>query len=105
MTALGRISSHYYIKYPSIAVYNEHLKANMGLIELLKVFSLSHEFKYIPIRDEEKGEVQKLMESVPVPIKGSPEDPPTKMNILLQAYIGRLSLNGFAMNADMVYAT
>jgi len=40
-----------------VAVYNEHLKPNMGMIELLKVFSLSNEFKYIPIREEEKIEL------------------------------------------------
>ncbi len=57
VTILGRIASHYYIKYPSMAIYNEHLKSHMNLIELFKVFSLSHEFKFIPIREEEKGEL------------------------------------------------
>lgn len=66
-----------------MAVYNQHLKPNMGMIELLKAFSLSHEFKHIPIREEEKLELQRLMMSVPVPIKGSPEDPTTKINVLL----------------------
>jgi len=82
-TPLGKIASHYYIKYPSIAVYNTELKPQMGIIELLKVFSMSYEFKYIPIRMEEKGELRKLMETVPIPIKSSPEDPITKINILL----------------------
>lgn len=82
-TQLGKIASHYYIKYPSIAIYNEHLKANMGMIELLRVFSLSSEFKFIPIREEEKQELLKLMENVPIPIKGSQEDTATKVNVLL----------------------
>lgn len=56
-TALGRIASYYYIKYPSMALYNQHLKSNMGMIELFKVFSLSNEFKLIPIREEEKVEL------------------------------------------------
>ena len=105
VTALGKIASHYYIKYPSIATFNEHIKPTMGLIELFRVFSLSHEFKYIPIRDEEKIEIRKLMETVPVPVKGSPEEPATKVNILLQSYISRLKLDGFALNADMSYVT
>jgi pre-mRNA-splicing helicase BRR2 len=104
-TALGKIASHYYIKYPSIAIYNEHIKPNMGIIELFKVFSLSNEFKYIPIREEEKLELLKLMESVPLPIKGSAEDPTTKINVLLQAYISRSKLDGLALNSDMVYVT
>ena len=104
-SALGKIASHYYIKYPSMEVYNKHLKQNMGIIELFKTFSLSNEFKYIPIRDEEKGELLKLMDAVPIPIKGSAEDPAIKINILLQAYIGRLKMDGFALNSDMIYVT
>lgn len=104
-TALGKISSHYYVKYPSMEIYNKHLKPNMGIIELLKVFSLSNEFKYITIREEEKGELAKLMESVPIPVKGSLEEPSAKINVLLQAYIGRLKMEGYALNADMVYVT
>jgi pre-mRNA-splicing helicase BRR2 len=45
------------------------------------------------------------METVPVPIKGSAEDPTTKINILLQVYISRLSLDGYALNSDMIYIT
>jgi hypothetical protein len=29
----------------------------MGMIEIFKLFSLSSEFKFIPIREEEKGEL------------------------------------------------
>lgn len=105
VTALGKIASHYYIKYPSIATFNEHIKPNMGIIDLFRVFSLSHEFKYVPIREEEKAEIQKLLEMVPIPVKGSPEENSTKVNILLQAYISRLKLEGFALNADMAYIT
>lgn len=56
-TFLGRIASDFYIKYPNMAIYNQHLKPNMGMIDILKVFSLSQEFKLIPIREEEKGEL------------------------------------------------
>lgn len=43
----------------------------MGMIELFKVFSLSNEFKFIQIREEEKIEMGKLVDGVPLPIKGS----------------------------------
>lgn len=36
-----------------------------------RVFSLSSEFRNIAVRDEEKLELQKLMERVPIPIKVS----------------------------------
>ena len=55
----------------------------MGMIDVLKVFSLSQEFKLIPIREEEKAELSKLMMSVPAPIQGTPDDPTTKVNVLL----------------------
>ena len=58
-TTLGRIASHYYIKHASIAIYNEHIRSNIGLIDLFRIFSLSAEFKYIPIRDSEKAELEK----------------------------------------------
>ena len=77
----------------------------MGIIELFKIFSLSSEFKFIPIREEEKIELQKLIESVPLPVKGSYQDPTTKINILLQAYISKLKMDGYALNADMIFVT
>ena len=70
-TFLGKISSHFYVKYSSMAIYNTNLKPNSGLIELFKIFSMSSEFKFLSVRDEEKNELQKLIDSVPVPIKGS----------------------------------
>ncbi|CAJ1373140.1 unnamed protein product, partial [Effrenium voratum] len=103
VTALGRVASHYYIQHPSIATYNDHLRPMMSDIELLRLFSLSHEFKYIPVREEEKVEMQKLVERVPVPVKGSTDEPSSKVNVLLQAYISKLKLEGFALMSDMVY--
>lgn len=64
---------------------------------------MSVEFKLVPIRDEEKNELVKLVESVPIPIKGSADDPTTKISVLLQAYISRLPLEGYALNSDKVY--
>jgi hypothetical protein len=36
---------------------------------LFRVFALSDEFKYIPVREEEKLELSKLLERLPVPVK------------------------------------
>jgi pre-mRNA-splicing helicase BRR2 len=103
VTALGRVASHYYIKHPSISTFNDHLKPMMSDIELLRLFSLSHEFKYIPVREEEKVELAKLVERVPVPVKGGADEASSKVNVLLQAYISKLKLDGFALLSDMVY--
>lgn len=83
-TDLGRIASHYYIKYTTLATYNDHLKPTMGDIELLRLFALSDEFKYIIVRDEEKLELAKLLERVPIPVKEGIEEPIAKINVLLQ---------------------
>lgn len=40
-TFLGKISSYYYVKYASMAIYNTNLKPNIGMIELFKIFSMS----------------------------------------------------------------
>lgn len=105
VTDLGRVASHYYVTHGSMAVFNEHLKAQMSDIELFRLFSLSGEFKYINVREEEKQELERLLEKVPIPVKEAIEEPTAKVNVLLQAYISRLRLEGFALLADMVYVT
>lgn len=105
VTELGRIASHYYISHYSMATYNQHLKPMMSIVDLFRVFALSDEFKYIPVREEEKLELHKLLERVPIPVKESLEEPTAKINVLLQAYISQLKLDGFALMSDMVYVT
>ncbi|XP_069799536.1 U5 small nuclear ribonucleoprotein 200 kDa helicase [Dendropsophus ebraccatus] len=105
VTELGRIASHYYITNDSMQTYNQLLKPTLSEIELFRVFSLSSEFKNITVREEEKLELQKLLERVPIPVKESIEEPSAKINVLLQAYISQLKLEGFALMADMVYVT
>jgi pre-mRNA-splicing helicase BRR2 len=75
----------------------------MTTIELFRVFALSKEFKLLPVRQEEKLELSKLLERVPIPVKEGVEEPAAKINVLLQAYISGLKLEGFALVADMVY--
>ncbi|GJQ87042.1 hypothetical protein Trydic_g12622 [Trypoxylus dichotomus] len=105
VTEIGRIASHYYCTHETMATYNQLLKPMLSEIELFRVFSLSGEFKNITVREEEKLELQKLMERVPIPIKESMEEPSAKVNVLLQAYISQLKLEGFALMSDMVYVT
>jgi pre-mRNA-splicing helicase BRR2 len=102
-TALGRVASHYYVTHGTVATYNEYLKPTLGDIELFRLFSLSGEFKNVVVRQEEKEELRKLLERVPIPVKESMEEPSAKVNVLLQAYISGLRLEGFALTADMVY--
>lgn len=102
-TDLGRIASHYYVAYTSMSIYNKHLKPNMNMIDLFRVFALSNEFKQIPVRQEEKLELAKLIERVPIPVKEGVDEPIAKVNVLLQAYISQLKMSGFDIVTDMVF--
>eukprot|EP00906_Rhabdomonas_costata_P006818 RCo009880 len=105
VTDLGRVASHYYISHTSINTYNEHLKPTMMDLEIFRLFALSNEFSNITVREEEKQELAKLLEQVPIPVKETVEEPSAKVNVLLQAHISSLKLEGFALMADMVYIT
>ncbi|KAL2643968.1 hypothetical protein R1flu_011555 [Riccia fluitans] len=105
VTDLGRIASYYYITHGTMATYNEHLKPTMGDIELCRLFSLSEEFKFVTVREEEKMELAKLLDRVPIPVKESLEESSAKINVLLQAYISQLKLEGLSLTSDMVFIT
>jgi pre-mRNA-splicing helicase BRR2 len=64
----------------------------MSEIEIFRLFSLSGEFHQIRVRDDEKLELSKLILRVPIPVKESIDEPSAKVNILLQAFISRLTL-------------
>ena len=104
-TAFSKIAAHYYISHESMQVFSAELKPHMGLIDLLRLFAMSREFKYIPIRESERIELQRFIDKVPIPVKGTLEEPSTKINILLQAYISKYKLEGFDICSDMVYVS
>lgn len=104
-TELGGVAADFYVTHQSMSVYVENMKSSTTDVDLLRVFSLSGEFRHMRVRDEEKLELLRLAERVPIPIKESLEEPTAKVNVLLQAYISNLSLDGLALKADMVYVT
>lgn len=55
----------------------------MNIIDLIWLFALSSEFSSIPVRENEKLELQKFIDRVPIPVKGSLDEPATKINVLL----------------------
>jgi pre-mRNA-splicing helicase BRR2 len=102
-TALGRVASYYYVSHETVSTFNANLKPSMNDIEIFRLFSLSGEFKQIHVREEEKLELQKLVQRVPVPVKEGVEEASAKVNCLLQAYISRLKMEGFALVAGMYH--
>jgi pre-mRNA-splicing helicase BRR2 len=104
-TELGRIASDYYIGHHTMSIYSEHLKPTLGDIDLLRLFAMSGEFKHMRVREEERLELLRLADRVPIPIKESLDEPAAKVNVLLQAYVSNLKLDGLALAADTVYVT
>ena len=102
-TPEGKIASEFYIKCNTLKNFSENLTGDLTSIDLLRVFTLADEFQYVTNREEELPELEKLKSSVPFPVKGSLEQPQSKINILLQCYIGGVSLEGYALAADLVY--
>ena len=100
---IGKIASFYYIKHNSMGTYNQNINENMNELDILRLFSLSEEFKLIPLREEEKKEVKSLSNKVPFPLKSGLEESCTKINILLQCYISNISLEGYAISSDMIF--
>lgn len=103
LTELGKIASHFYLAPATIATYLKLLRAWHSKIDVLLVFSQLQEFCQVSVRVEERAEVKKLATMCPIPIKEDPVTGPAKINILLQAYLLRANLYGFALAADMTY--
>ncbi|CAH2075754.1 unnamed protein product, partial [Thlaspi arvense] len=53
-----------------------------GDIKLYQLFLLSEKFKYGIVRKDEKIELAKLLDRVPIPINESLEEPSAKINVL-----------------------
>ena len=100
---IGRVAAYYYCTHETMDTLKMFLKKSMSDIEVFKVFSKCAEFRNITVREEDKMEIKKLLENVPIPIKEGAEDPPTKINCLLQAYISQLKLDRFTLSSDTAY--
>lgn len=104
-TELGRIAARFYIHPRTAHMYNTSLRPWMGDTDLLRVFARLGEFEHLAVRREETMEMEKLAAKCPIPLKDPPDTAPAKVGVLLQAYIGGLVLDGFALAADMVHVT
>ena len=112
-TETGIVASHYYVKYASLELYNQLVHPTMQDQDVFDVVARSAEFENIQVRDEERQELLHLLaDCTQVKIKlmdmegeGILLDERTKVNILLQAYISRAQVEGFALVADMNHIT
>eukprot|EP00760_Papus_ankaliazontas_P014016 PhM_4_TR15938/c0_g1_i1/m.286/K12854/SNRNP200, BRR2; pre-mRNA-splicing helicase BRR2 len=100
-TSLGRVAAHYAVSHKSVTAYNQLLKPTMSYIDLFRLFAASDECQKLYVRMDEKSEIAKLKQSVPIPIREAEDTSAAKVNVLLQAYISRVGLDGFCLLSDM----
>ncbi|CAI5983359.1 unnamed protein product [Closterium sp. NIES-65] len=106
VTELGRVASHFYIRYSSVETYNELLRRHMSESEIVDVIARSSEFENIVVREEEMPELFTLRSKFcPLDVKGGPEDKIGKINILIQVYLSRGYLDSFSLIADTAYVS
>jgi pre-mRNA-splicing helicase BRR2 len=60
-TPQGRIASHYYLSCDSMKTIGSALRPTLSDIDLLKIFSSSHEFINVRTRASEKLELRNLI--------------------------------------------
>lgn len=102
-TYLGELAANFYISPESAFIYSHQLKPWLSDIDIIRVFSRSTEFSSIPVRQSESQEIKHLASLMPIPIRDPLDSRFAKISVLLQAYISRLKLTGFALNSDVVY--
>ncbi|XP_037079390.1 activating signal cointegrator 1 complex subunit 3-like [Pollicipes pollicipes] len=104
ITDLGRIASHYYIKYDTVEVINELIQPAMDERDILAMISRSSEFEQIKVRDDELDELDRhIHEDCEQPVLGGSENVHGKVNILIQTFISRGRLDSFSLVSDMNY--
>ncbi|XP_032669372.1 activating signal cointegrator 1 complex subunit 3 isoform X2 [Odontomachus brunneus] len=104
-TDLGRIASHFYLKYDTVEIFNEQQKHVMNEAEILAMISHAQEFEQLKVRDDEVEELDQLMDDCKVMPKGGVENVHGKVNILLQTYLSRGRVNASSLISDQAYVT
>ena len=102
-TDMGRIASHYYLKYGTIEAFNTMLSSHMTDEESLHVMCSSAEFDQLKLRPEELSEMDKLKKQSFIKCKVPLEDTAGKVNILLQGYLNQCNVSSFTLQSDMNY--
>ncbi|KAJ4423708.1 putative steryl acetyl hydrolase mug81 [Gnomoniopsis sp. IMI 355080] len=100
---IGRIASQYYILHTSIQVFNTMMRPDSSEADILKMIAMSGEFDNIQSRDSESKELTRMRDIVPCEIGGGIDQPQTKTNILLQAFVSKLQPEDFALGNDLNY--
>ncbi|GFQ81252.1 activating signal cointegrator 1 complex subunit 3 [Trichonephila clavata] len=104
VTDMGRTASHYYISTETITRFNEKLKGSfMSDAEIFALISQAQEFDQLKVRDDEFVELDHLLHECYLNVPLGCENTEGKVNILLQAALSRLQIEGFSLISDQAY--
>lgn len=102
-TVYGRIASYYYISAVSMNAFKDNVRHTMQDADIFRVFALSSEFSQIAVRADEQAQLRELIDNAPVAVRESRYTPLAKINILLQCFISRKSLEGLPLMSEIGY--
>lgn len=101
---LGRIASEFYLLNESVEIFNQISNPRATEADVLAMISMSAEFDGIKFREEESGELKRLLETTAeCQISGDLDSSAGKTNVLLQAYVSQARINDSALNSDSNY--
>ncbi|KAF9569347.1 Sec63-domain-containing protein [Agrocybe pediades] len=103
ITDLGRIAAKYYIRHSSVEIFNKEFRPKMSEADVLAMLSMSTEFEQLQVRENEIPELEQIMERAPCDVKGGTDTTAGKVNILIQGFISRDTVDDFALISDMAY--
>ena len=90
---LGRLSSFYYMNYKTAKFFNDTIKKNLSIPQIIDILSKAEEYSDLPVRHNE-DELNKEL-SYDLPIKDKKfnfGDSHTKTNLLIQAHLSRVPM-------------
>ena len=106
-TNLGRVASHYYINVETVETFTDPqtgIQSNMSEAALFALMSSAKEFENVKVRPDEMSEMDRHVRECEVtPVRGGVENPQGKINVLMQAYLSRAYIDGFALVSDQAY--
>jgi activating signal cointegrator complex subunit 3 len=103
VTNLGRIASHYYIRYGTVEAFNTMLAPHLSSGDALHVLCSSAEFDQLKVRPEELSELDTLRKGATLAVRATTDDTAGKVNVLLQGYLNKAAVGSFTLQSDTNY--
>ena len=100
-TFFGHLASYYYLSHKTMLHFQENLKRDSTLTELLSVMCNTHEYSLFPVRHNEDKINMELCKFLDLKLNNSFDSPFVKVYILLQMYFGNVDLPNQEYTVDL----